>query len=339
MATTIAPSVGAGVLFTQQGIGSTPGYGAIDLRRAAQAGPQEGVIAFTDTEAGGWIVSQHSTGADLSVDIAANVGCARVQGDSVTQQGCYTVAPHSAVINEAIASNASGNPRVDIVILEVLDNVHDASGLNIARVRVITGTPSSGATLDNRTGAASLPSNAMLLADVLVPNADTTISNSQIRDRRPWANGFRWQAHRNNGSDYATSSGSLTQIDATNLQPRVEVSPGNSVIVELDGTLYTNGAVSIGLIPCKNGSQVGFISRNMSISGSLVYYPVSLKWEITPGLLSLAAGSHRFGLMWSTSSGTLSLGAGSLGGGTDNMSMTVREEIKANAANNSVTSG
>jgi hypothetical protein len=68
------------------------------------------------------------------------------------------VPPHTAVINEAITTANATNPRIDQVVLEIKDTTHDASGSNLAQTRVVTGTATGGATLDNRTGAAALPS-------------------------------------------------------------------------------------------------------------------------------------------------------------------------------------
>jgi hypothetical protein len=84
----------------------------------------------------------------------------------------YPVPPHSAVINETITAAHASLPRVDAVILELQDNTHDASGGNLARTRVVAGTATAGATLDNARdgshGGATIPSNALHLADILV---------------------------------------------------------------------------------------------------------------------------------------------------------------------------
>ena len=242
MSTTISPNDGAGVLYTQEGVGTTPGYSSIDLRRAGAEGAQEGVVAGNSTEAGGWLVTQRAAGANLSVDIAANVALVRVQGDSVTNQGMYTVAPHSAVINEVITAADGTHPRIDQVIVEVKDHHHDSGGSNIARTRVLAGTPTSGATLDNRTGAAALPSSAVRLADVLVAASDTAISTSEIRDRRPWARGASW-AYKRTAGDYAvTSNGTYVALDATNLQQRMEFSGNGPIEVSVAGSVFENNA-------------------------------------------------------------------------------------------------
>jgi hypothetical protein len=183
MTTTIGPALGHGP-WTQQGTGVAPGYDAIDVRRLLQGVAPEGVLS-----SGGFAVTQRAAGANLSVDIAASTGeGARVQGDAVTLQGLYYVAPHSAVINEAISTAHATLPRNDLVVLEIKDTTHDASGSNLAQTRVVTGTATAGAAQTDAlgvNGTPALPASAIPLAVVNVPALDTAIATSQVDDRRP----------------------------------------------------------------------------------------------------------------------------------------------------------
>src|SRR5690348_1091658 len=99
----IAPTVGHPVLATQLGVGASPGYDAVDLRRGYM-GIQEGVVGSGD-----WKVTQSVTPA-MSVDVAASTGRAAVQGDTISNQGMYVVSPHSGTATLTIGANASGNP-------------------------------------------------------------------------------------------------------------------------------------------------------------------------------------------------------------------------------------
>jgi hypothetical protein len=184
MPTQISPSSGVGCLYTQGGPGASPGYAAIDIRRGDSTATAQGII-----NTGAYLVTQRAAGATQSVDIAASSGYAYVAGNTIANQGIYTVAPHSGVINEAIAAADPSNPRLDQVILRVYDSTIDSTGNNFARVEVLTGTPQVGATLANRSGAASLSANAMRLADVLVPAGSTSVTNASIKDRRPRTRG------------------------------------------------------------------------------------------------------------------------------------------------------
>jgi hypothetical protein len=183
LTTVIAPSTGAGVLYTQQGVGTAPGYSALDDRRKSYGPLQEGVLGPSD-----FAVAQRGAGANMSVDIGMPAGgVAYVQGDTISGQGLYTVPVHAATINEVIAGADPTNPRVDQIILEVQDNVLDASAGNLARTRVLTGTPTATASLTNRLGAQSLPGTALRLADVLVPAGSTSVTTGNINDRRSYA--------------------------------------------------------------------------------------------------------------------------------------------------------
>jgi microcystin-dependent protein len=179
----IAPALGHGLLATQGGVGAAPGYDAIDLRRMIQGlhGNRQGVL-----DPAGWKVSERAAGPAMAVDVAASTGLARVNGVSVAEQGGYVIAPHATMITLDVPASDATNPRVDVVYLVVRDNAHDGSGATDARVVVVAGTPTAGATLSNQAGAPSAPtSSAMRLADVLVAANASSVTNGQIRTRRP----------------------------------------------------------------------------------------------------------------------------------------------------------
>jgi hypothetical protein len=138
----VAPSFGHGLVSTQQGIGATPGFDAVDDRRFWSTGRQEGALS-----AAAWKVSERGAGATMTVDIAANAGGYLVQGDAITHQGLYYVAPHGAIINLDATASHSTNPRIDSVFLRARDNQHDGSLNNDALVDYVAGTATTGATL------------------------------------------------------------------------------------------------------------------------------------------------------------------------------------------------
>lgn len=179
---TITPTLGAAPVSLQAG-----NYSAIDDRRFWSATIQEGVLS-----GGSYQVIQRAAGANMTVDVASSVGDgAVVQGDSVTAQGEYFVPPTSSNVNVDIAAADATNPRNDLVVLEVKDDLHDAGGLNLARVRVITGTPNASAALSSLPGAAgtpALPSSCLLLAVVNVTAGLTAVVTARISDRRAVAN-------------------------------------------------------------------------------------------------------------------------------------------------------
>jgi hypothetical protein len=207
MTQTVGPALGHGLVMSQQGTGTTPGYDAIDVRRMFQGVAMEGVL-----NSGGFAVTQRGAGANMSVDIAATTGeGARVQGDAVTLQGLYYVPPASAVINETIAAADATNPRNDLVVLEIKDTQHDASGSNLAQTRVVTGTPNVSATQTDAygvNGTPALPASAIPLAVVNVPALDTAITTSQVSDRRP----FVWRFGGSGGKSIITATEARSNV-------------------------------------------------------------------------------------------------------------------------------
>lgn len=130
------------------------------------------------------------------MDIRVDGGVAWIPGLNVADQGMYrlyTTQQSTITVNTSHGSL----PRVDQVILRVMDNAHDGSGFNEARVEVVPGTPTTGADLNNRTGATPLTSlgeaskNVLLLYDILVPAGSTVVTAGNTRDKRqPAAVGF-----------------------------------------------------------------------------------------------------------------------------------------------------
>lgn len=334
MTTTIAPGLGHAPVLTQAGTGASPGYDAIDFRRLSTIGLQEGVMDVHSFE----VTQRSAGGAGMFVDIAANIAdalgtgvAAVVQGDAVAAQGLYPVPPHTAVITEAIATANATLPRVDIVVLEVLDNTHDASGSNLARVRVITGTATSGANLTNRTNAPALPNGALLLADVLVGAAVSSITNANIRDRRKWARGAFWKTVVTAG-DYTRNNLIMAEIDTTNLKPRIECA-GNPIIVTLD-CLCTDSTATVGFFfdLFQDGTELNLM-RQFSTPAANVPFPGALRWTIVP-----SAGSHQFAPGFASSVGgadTMKVYANT----TFPLMMTVEEVLRQNTANNPTTTG
>src|SRR5438128_1699637 len=116
------------------------------------------------------------SGGGLTLNIAA--GSAWVRGGNISSQGAYRQYIAAQVQVSCPAANAS-NPRIDSVILRVMDNAADASTYSQARVEIVPGTATAGATLTNLNGKANLATlgeaseSYLLLAYVLVPAGAT----------------------------------------------------------------------------------------------------------------------------------------------------------------------
>lgn len=73
-------------------------------------------------------------------------------------------------------------PRLDRVVVQIRDQNVAGGGDTVTdgKFRVVAGTPTSGATLTNPVGAAAVPANCFLIANVLVPSGVTVITVSNI---------------------------------------------------------------------------------------------------------------------------------------------------------------
>ncbi len=145
---------------------------AVDLRRLnGMMIRGEGVCGLGDLA-----VSQRGAGANMSVDVAA--GSAYVKDDHGSGGGFY-LATFSAVENVTITAADGSNPRLDRICLRIRD-AYLGDAANDISIVTVNGTPTGGATLLNLSGAAAVPSNHLLLANVLVAAADTSITTSEI---------------------------------------------------------------------------------------------------------------------------------------------------------------
>lgn len=118
-----------------------------------------------------------SVTSGVTTSVAA--GRVMVKGDTNANQGCYlfevSVAEAQAHVRDAT------NPRVNMLVARVYDATEVGSGSSGGAIEIVAGTPTAGATLDNRSGALALPASALHVADVLVP----VTGSATIRDRRP----------------------------------------------------------------------------------------------------------------------------------------------------------
>jgi hypothetical protein len=149
---------------------------AVDLRRfLGVAIASEGIKNTTD-----FLVVQRAAGAAMIVEIGD--GEAYVKDDHVSSNaGGFYWGQNIGTVQEAISDSHATLPRVDRVVLEFRDAfLGDTANDGPGRFRVIAGTPTAGATLTNLNGAAAIPGSAILLANVLVGAAVTSITTADI---------------------------------------------------------------------------------------------------------------------------------------------------------------
>lgn len=135
-----------------------------------------GLIGNTDFQ-----ISQLGS-PNMSVNVST--GEAIVPGNEGGSQGGYYVRGTSTS-NLAISTADPTNPRVDTVCLTCGDaqyTLPSGGTSGSLTLQVVTGTPTSGATLSNLSGAAALPGSSLLLGYVLVPAGASSIVTADIKN-------------------------------------------------------------------------------------------------------------------------------------------------------------
>jgi hypothetical protein len=269
---TITPTLGSAPVTLQAG-----NYSAIDDRRFWGSGLGEGYLSI-----GSYQVIQRAAGANMTVDVASSVGDgAVVTGDSVTAQGRYFVPPTAANVNVDIAAADATNPRNDLVVLEVKDDQHDASGLNLARVRVITGTPNGSAALTDApgvNGTPALPSSCMPLAVVRVAAGATSIATAAISDRRPSARPYALLGRTQLATSFTTSATHTTAQDE-GLSLSVTYAAARQLRVSFMGSLGASGGAQGAQVKILRGSTTVYLVTNSralsTVFGDNVFYSLT----------------------------------------------------------------
>jgi hypothetical protein len=168
--------------FAIQSTGLT--YTAEQTRRAMYAALSRSAANSPGILAGGLLSGTDcqlsAPGAGLSVNVSP--GELIIPGTEGGSQGGY-YARVSSTTNLPIATANASNPRIDAVVATVSDSNYTeptgGSG-NQWALQVVTGTPTTGATLPNLLGAAGVPASSLLLGYVLVPNAATSVVIADI---------------------------------------------------------------------------------------------------------------------------------------------------------------
>jgi hypothetical protein len=144
-------------------------------------------------ESGGVGIATYPTGYGVTavsgMSVTIDQGTAYILAGNVTDGGSFRV--RSSASRQVTVPNAHATlPRLDQIVLRVMDDASDGSGFSEARIEVVPGTATAGATFANRNGAASLNAlgeisdSLMLLADVLVPAAAGSLVLGDTKDRR-----------------------------------------------------------------------------------------------------------------------------------------------------------
>jgi microcystin-dependent protein len=144
------------------------------------------IISAGVRDAGDFAVT--ATTANMNISIAA--GNAYILGQNITEQGMYRQYNPSNVVM-TVPGNSSGNPRIDTVIIRVMDHAADSSGFSEGRIEIVPGTATTGADLNNLNGKANLTTlgeaskSVLVLCYLLIPNGATSLTTvGNVKDAR-----------------------------------------------------------------------------------------------------------------------------------------------------------
>lgn len=287
-------------------------YGFEWLRLLPELSLQEGVLGPRDFE-----VTVAAAGG-LRVDVAA--GTALVKGDSGSPgtgltHGLYPQINDAAIPNAVTLPAADGTlPRIDQIVLQINDSTDLGSAGNVPALTYAAGIPTTGATLNNRSGAAALPANALLLADILIPAGATAVTADNVRDRRAHARGFLGRAR-------GTTSSPISNARSPAAIPDMSIAgnfSGAPIIVEFTGQLTHDTAGGDILIePSIDGGGAALHNVvGVDVTAAGQHVAINAHALIVP-----AAGYHTIYMRWSTPSGTMTaFGV--------RRRMTVREDVR-----------
>lgn len=257
------------------------GYTAMNDRQLLTAALNQGVIAREENVGFnhvGRLECEPSSG--MSTQIGTGRAAIGGFGNSFQlQEGLYVVQNTAPVLVTHVTAHPT-LPRIDQIGVKVFDSTDGGDSSDKAEPLVLAGTPTSGATLENRLGVAggsegqNFPNNFLQLYEVLVPAAASSASSFSYRDFRTWANGFNDVAQV--ASTFTTSSTAFSEVMG------LRVNANNWPIVMISGSYELTTAPAILTI---------LLSSGVGGSGAELRYPIKLP---------VVTGVGTFSFMWET---------------------------------------
>ena len=261
-------------------------YTAQSLRGAFDALVPAAGVTFKDD----LLVAQRALGTNMSVDVPSGQGA--VRGNVIAQQGTYLVR-NTAVINVQIATADPTNPRIDLIVVQVLDKQADAGTQYAANAIVVTGTAAQ------TPGVPATPADSYALAQVAVAAGATSISNANITDLRTLntlGDVPLWELRGGNGQGIPSGANTiysgwtfsdLTGVGTTATAGQIVIkTPGRYVCsysarITLGGTNTTEHGSFVSQI--RNGSEIRRV-------GSFSQIPYAVP---SAGIVQTSAGTAR----------------------------------------------
>lgn len=248
-------------------------------------------------------------------NVKVNTGTAFVLNDAWTVNGTETkywaVHMDAAITNLAIDPNTSGNSRYDIICIKVDPGIDPGTYGELAGTLVVVkGTPAGSPTVP------ATPANHYKLAELLLPNGWSTITNSMITDKR--------------GRAYL-DLGKASISNDTWLTAQKSDGTSQNVLKLGSDNLFNLPIVDTGTN--RNGWQVKKGSKSLSSSsGEVDYTGVDLGVaKFSNGIIAWGVnlGWIGGGASWSSSQGIK--GAQSLRNGTTNLLVDLHIQVNASS--------
>lgn len=149
----------------------------------------------------GCTVQEDSPSPSMNVRVLNGMGV--VPGTENSLQGGYQFMNDGTVTVALDAAHATLG-RIDLIVVRVRDSAY-SGGTNDVTIEKVTGTPSGSPAIP------SAPSNSLILAQISVGAAVTTIPNSVITDRR-WPLNGKWMV-RKTADEFVISSTTFQNDD------------------------------------------------------------------------------------------------------------------------------
>lgn len=243
-------------------------------------------------EAAALAVTQNGT-PNMSVNVAAGAGFVAGTTSPLTQ-GVYHMFSDS-VVNKPLAASNATNPRIDLIVARVQDSFY-AGTVDAWDLVVVTGSPAATPV------APAVPASSLVLAEVLVDAAVTSVDNSKITDRRTRAAGSTATPRGKLVESVATASTTATtttEVVWAALTKTVIVPPGPSRRLRVTARIvpFMNGAAS-GEFKVKEGAAV--------LQGALHTFAAAGGASATVvGEVVAAPGTHTFSVSYRSQSGAV----------------------------------
>lgn len=261
--------------------GTSPGdagpYSAADWNQLYEyvlgvgaARPNVGVILGSGTQPTDALKVQAKSAPTTAIDVLA--GSALVQGIGYI---------NTATVSFTIAANASGNPRIDTVVLRA------DYALQTVRLAVLQGTPAASPSVPTLTQSANVLWE-IPLADIAVANAFVTITNANITPRAEVANAASVVYLDNvlNNSGIILNDGDVVVWDAS--ADRAVITTTTSDDVLLAGVW--RGRTANGSYGRVQQQGIGYVNANAAITrGSILVTSATAKQAAALSSFSVGA--------------------------------------------------